>query len=183
MNLEQILESHAKWLMNDPEGERANLQDADLRGADLQDANLRGANLWGANLQDANLQGANLQGADLRGADLRGAKLPYFAILPESGQFIGWKKVKGAVLKLLIPEDAARTNSLVGRKCRASKVFVLEAFPKNEARQVFFSKYNPSFVYEVNRTIIPNNYNPDIRVECAEGIHFFITRQEAEEYE
>ena len=94
--LNKILELHKKWLKGEPDGEKAdlsdaNLSDANLRGADLSDANLRGANLSdanlrGADLSDANLRGANLRCADLsdanlRGADLRGANLD-FSCLP-----------------------------------------------------------------------------------------------------
>ena len=88
--LNSILNKHKMWLLNDPEGERANLRGADLRGADLMEANLReanlreanlykadlrGADLMEANLREANLYKANLRGADLRGADLREAFL------------------------------------------------------------------------------------------------------------
>ena len=94
--LQEIIESHGKWLRSKDGGQRAdlrgaylqraNLQDANLQDANLQDAYLRGANLRGADLQDADLRGANLRGADLqdanlqradlRGANLRGADLP-----------------------------------------------------------------------------------------------------------
>ena len=68
--LNEIIESHGKWLRNEEGGEKAN-----LRGANLRGANLRGANLGGADLGDANLRGANLRGANLRGANLGGANL------------------------------------------------------------------------------------------------------------
>ncbi len=68
--LSEALRKHSLWLVESPEGERANLQGANLQGANLQGANLQGANLRWANLQGANLQGANLQGANLQGADL-----------------------------------------------------------------------------------------------------------------
>lgn len=83
--LQEIIESHGKWLKFEDDGKCADLQgadlrdanlqgahlrDANLRDADLQGASLRGADLRGASLQDANLQGANLQGADLQGASL-----------------------------------------------------------------------------------------------------------------
>ena len=79
--LQEIIESHGKWLKFEDGGKRANLRGAYLRDADLQDAglqcaNLRGADLQGAHLQGADLQGAYLQCADLQGADLRGANLP-----------------------------------------------------------------------------------------------------------
>ena len=88
--LQEIIESHGKWLKFEDGGKCADLRGADLQcsylqGADLQGANLRGANLRDADLRDAYLQGADLrganlrdaylQGADLRGADLRGANL------------------------------------------------------------------------------------------------------------
>ena len=44
-NLNKVLESHKKWILNNDEGERADLTYADLRGADLIDADLRGADL------------------------------------------------------------------------------------------------------------------------------------------
>ena len=73
--LQEIIESHGKWLKFEDGGKCADLRGADLQGADLQDANLRGAHLRGADLQGAYLQGANLRGADLRGAYLQGAYL------------------------------------------------------------------------------------------------------------
>ena len=64
--LDEILKKHQKWLDNEPDGEQANLQEADLRWADLREANLQGADL----------RGASLQGADLRGASLFNTCLP-----------------------------------------------------------------------------------------------------------
>ena len=73
--LDEILEKHKKWLNDEPDGERADLYEADLREADLQGADLYEANLWRADLQGADLRGVNLREADLQGADLRGANL------------------------------------------------------------------------------------------------------------
>ena len=83
--LQEIIESHGRWLRNAEGGERADLSDADLRSADLSSADLRGADLRGADLSSADLRGADLRdadlsdadlsSADLRGADLRGADL------------------------------------------------------------------------------------------------------------
>ena len=77
--LREILNLHAKWLRNDPAGQRANLTDAnltraDLRGANLTDADLRGANLTDANLTDADLRGAILTCAILTCATLTGVR-------------------------------------------------------------------------------------------------------------
>ena len=91
------LDKHAKWLRGEKGGERANLTGANLTEANLTEANLRGANLTGANLTGANLTEANLRGADLRGADL-----PHFQI-PQEGELIVWKSVRGGVAKLRVP--------------------------------------------------------------------------------
>jgi len=177
--IEETLKKHKLWLEGKEGGVRANLyraylSDANLYRANLSDAYLYRANLSDANLSGANLSGANLFGANLSGADLSGAKLPHFSICPEEGGFIGWKKVQGeVVLKLYIPPSAKRTSTLVGRKCRAEFVTVLEGEGLSGRGGVR---------YEPGKTVYPDKYDPDIRVECTHGIHFFITRKEAEEY-
>ena len=73
--LQEIIESHGRWLRNEEGGERANLRSADLYCADLYCADLSGANLRRADLRGANLRSADLSGANLRRADLSGANL------------------------------------------------------------------------------------------------------------
>ena len=151
----------------------ASLRGANLQGADLQGADLQGANLGSANLESASLGGANLLGVSLLGANLEGAKLPHFQLVPEEGAFVGYKKVdSGEVITLSIPTFAKRTSSLVGRKCRASSVVVLKGSGKSDR----------GGVYTEGKEYFPNAYDGDIRVECTSGVHFFITRKEAEEY-
>ena len=48
--LQEIIDSHGRWLSGEKDGERAYLSDADLSCANLRRANLRYANLSGANL-------------------------------------------------------------------------------------------------------------------------------------
>ena len=161
----------------------ANLSGANLSGANLREANLRGANLSGANLSEANLRGANLSGANLReanlgGATLGGAKNVDYAIaqtriLPE-GDLIGWKKLaNGVIAKLRIPEAAKRSHAF-GRKCRAEYAIVIEGEG--------FSQYDSSFKYTPGETVRPDIWDDDWTRECAGGVHFFITRLEAENY-
>jgi hypothetical protein len=167
----------------------ANLRSANLRSADLYGADLYGADLYGADLYGADLRSANLYGADLYGADLESAQLSAFQI-PEEGTFVAWKKVHnergfGVILKLSI--EGARTASMIGRKCRADRVVVLAAFQPGskdpiETGETFHSKHAWGFVYRVGETISVPDYNPDPRVECTAGIHFFLTRAEAEAY-
>ena len=161
----------------------ANLSGANLTGADLGVADLGVADLVGADLVGANLSGANLSGANLTGANLTGATLPPFQIVPEVGQFRAFKKVQGnVVLELLIPRSAQRTSTLGGRKCRASKVKVVGVASGATTETVFRSHHEESFTYSVGKWASVPDYDGDIRVECAKGIHFFLTLDEAKNY-
>ena len=169
----------------------ADLRCADLRCADLQGADLQGADLRCADLQGADLQGADLQGAYLRGADLRCAKIEdklinkFFPICcPEYGAFIGWKKANGYIIKLQIAEDAKRSSAF-GRKCRCSKALVLaieNPDGSGSGLAEIASGYDRGFIYRVGETVEVENFDEDMKNECAPGIHFFITRQEAVNY-
>jgi hypothetical protein len=168
--------------------EGSDLSYNDLRYADLRYTDLSYANLSYAELHEINLSGANLSGANLSYADLRGACLSdivynettaFFALqCPEEGAFIGWKKCEREVIvKLLIPEDAKR-SSATSRKCRASKAIVLEVIGAEKA----VSKNDMNFIYEVGKEMIPDSFDEDRWNECSHGIHFFLTRNEAERY-
>jgi hypothetical protein len=195
-DLKRILDEHRKWLIGDGDC-RANLRGADLRDADLRCANLSGADLSGADLRGADLRGACLGDADLRGADmgctclgdaklsganLKDAALPPLSILPE-GEIIGWKKAAGGkIVKLLIPADARRVNS-TGRKCRCEFAIVSEIWYGQQKVDVAISTWDGKTIYEPGSTVHPDSYNPDFRVECSNGIHFYITREEAEAHQ
>jgi hypothetical protein len=164
----------------------ADLQGAYLQGADLQGADLRGAYLRGADLRGADLQGADLQGAYLQGAYLRGAKdIPTLEIAKQKicpeGTITGWKKLaNGILLRVEIPADARRVNALDSRKCRAEWVIPREIFGEGS----LVSRHDPSFTYVLGEVCKPTNgFNDSVHEECAAGIHFFITREEAEAYE
>ena len=196
-NLNEILEKHPKWLNDENGGERADLCGADLCGADLYIANLRGANLYAADLREANLRGANLYAADLYIANLRGANLRetkidsmllnkfYPICCPEAGNFVAWKKVRGNfIVKLEVTENAKRSSAF-GRKCRCNEAKVLDIQNLDgtsaDVTEVY-SKHDANFAYRVGETVRVDNFDEDRRNECAPGIHFFITRQEAVDY-
>ena len=158
----------------------ANLRGANLQGAYLRGAYLRGAYLRGADLRGADLRGAYLQGAYLRGADLRGAKLTELqrarlSIVPESGAFDGYKKLlDDVVIKVRIPAKAKRSSAPSSRKCRAEYVKVLSGSG--------FGNYNRT-EYAKGKTVRADEWNDeDWWVECTHGIHFFLTKSEAEAY-
>ncbi len=156
----------------------ANLSGADLTRADLSRADLADANLSGANLSRANLYGANLYGADLTHAKNAGLAIARTRILPE-GQIIGWKKCRGSVIvKLSVPADARRSHAF-GRKCRAEFVDVLEVIG---AEIAYSSHDGDRTAYSAGTRVNCDSWCEDWQQECAGGIHFFITREEAEAY-
>ena len=120
-------------------------------------------------------------GADLRGANLRDVKnaalaLARTSIVPESGTFDGWKLCRSGVLvHLRIPADAARSNA-TGRKCRAAYVDVLEVIGGDEG----VSLYDGITCYRAGERITCQAWDPDRLNECSGGIHFYLTRIEAE---
>lgn len=165
----------------------ANLSDSDFRGATFEGADLSGANLQNADLSVTGWYGADLTGADLRGAtfqnahllnvNLTGARLPNFQI--EQGvALIGWKKCVGGIAKVRIPAGVRRTVSLRSRKCRAERVEVIETSNGNTLLGLF----DRGTVYAQGETVYPDKYDDDIREDCTHGIHFFLTREEAENY-
>ena len=167
--------------LRDADLRRAHLRGADLRCANLRGANLRDADLRRANLRGANLWGANLGGADLRGADLRDAKNAHLAwaqtlIVPQEGEIIGWKKAGVAIVKLRVPPEARRSNA-TGRKCRAEFVEVLEV---HGAEVGVTEAHGPTTEYRPGETVHGDGWDEDRWNECSNGIHFFLTREEAE---
>ena len=162
----------------------ANLRDANLRGANLCGADLYGADLCDANLRDANLRDANLRDADLRGANLRDAKGCYLSC-PTEGSFIGWKKASGHIVKLRIPEDARR-SSATGHKCRCDKAYVMEIQNMDGTKateDTVRADHDKNFVYTVGATVEVPDFDDNRWSECAPGIHFFIDRRAAVEYQ
>ena len=181
--------------LHDADLHDADLHGAYLRGAYLRGANLRGANLGGADLHDADLHGAYLRGANLRGANLhdanlggaylRGAKnIPFIPFAcPSDGEFIGWKKVSGKLVRLLIPSDARR-SSATSNKCRCDKAKVLEITYLDGSNPIeSITNFNYAVTkYVVGEMVFPDSFDENRWDECSHGIHFFINKQEAINY-
>ena len=146
----------------------------------LQGAYLRSAYLQGAYLQGAYLQGANLQGANLQGAFNAEFALAHVQFIPETGSFEGWKKCSGNVIvKLLIPEKAKRSHGSE-RKCRASEVVVLDILGADVA---YSGGGYKRAEYRKGETVTPDEWDEDRWNVCSHGIHFFLTKIEAIEYQ
>jgi hypothetical protein len=154
---------------------------ATIAGETLYGANLCGADLYGANLCEADLCGANLRGANLREAkNIPALAAAQLAILPE-GAIIGWKKCcDGVLVKIRIPETARRSNA-TGRKCRAEFVDVLEVIGSTHDGQAW-SLYSRDTVYRTGERVTCDRWEEDRWIECGGGIHFYLSRLEAEHH-
>lgn len=89
------------------------------------------------------------------------------------------------IIELKIPKDAKRSSATT-RKCRASKAKVLSitSIDGKKHYKIAFAGYNSNFFYKVGKTVVPTNgYEENRWIECAAGIHHFITRDEAVAYE
>ena len=113
-------------------------------------------------------------------------------------------KMYPVIVKLLIPSESRRSSAL-SNKCRCEKAMVLEIqtedgckidipedcfvasmyeFHSIATRLVLFdSKDKLQTKYIPGEMVYPNKFNPDPLVECGGGIHFFMTREEALDYE
>ncbi len=106
------------------------------------------------------------------------------SILPQVGGFYGYKKVAdNIVLKLYISKKGQRLNSFGSRKCRADKVKVVEALNADGTKSDKLIHYNKThdkkLAYEVGKWVSVDDFNSSLTEECAAGIHFFLTYEEA----
>ena len=163
----------------------ANLSRTILSYADLSNADLCCADLSASDINGADLRGADLIGADLSGADLSDTKNINCPIsCPEKGSFIGFKKANDLIIELEIPSDALRSSATT-RKCRCSKAKVisitnLDGSPSNVTS--IPSSWDSNFIYKIGDIVEVTDFDTNRWNECAPGIHFFITRQEAVNY-
>jgi uncharacterized protein YjbI with pentapeptide repeats len=182
----------------------ADLSGADLRGADLNHANLYGANLHGADLRDvdlcladlccANLYGADLDGANLYGANLYGTKL--FGDLTEyrkgklvTEDILGYKNCDDNIMVTFKIPRGAIIFSIDGHQCRTNKVKVIDIDGADRAyswyhRYCHCSDYvgRRYMSYYVGDEITVYDFNCEYNSMNTEGIHFFLTKEDAKNF-
>jgi uncharacterized protein YjbI with pentapeptide repeats len=188
----------------------ANLADAVFLGANIIDSTFNGSNFIRCNLcctnlhdtyfRNANFENANLMGANMHGAIMAGANLNnvivnqetlfYNLSCPEKGSFVAYKSAKDydgmckhVIVELLVPEDAKRSSATT-RKCRCDKAQVLSitSLDGKQHYDTARSIRDSSLLYNVGETVTVDNFDDDRWNECAPGIHFFLTRDEAVNY-
>ena len=183
-----------------------NLEGANFTGCCLhkvwfKDCNMKGVKFINTDLTEATLRYENLTGADFSGANLHCALLEYTVLddvkynektkffkmrCPEEGAFIAWKCcTELRVVQLLIPADAKRVSA-TAETCRCDKAKVLSI--KNIDETISYewaqSTVDPDFYYEKGKWVYPHNGFEESRWrDSSEGIHFFMKRQEAIDYQ
>ena len=95
------------------------------------------------------------------------------------------------MVKLAIPDNAktnGRRSSIVNRrfaKLRCNRAKVLDIYDPRKPyikRKTAKSDWNSKFMYIVGETVKVDDYNDNISVICAPGIHYFETEEAAREY-
>jgi hypothetical protein len=72
-----------------------------------------------------------------------------------------------------------RRSHAFGRKCRAEAAVVMALFPHDTKAE---SLHTEGFFYEKGAIVTPDKWDEDWTNECGGGIHFYITRIEAENH-
>lgn len=159
-----------------------------LQGARFRNANLSGALFLGSKLEVTDFRGAILHNTDFTKADISDAifdeneKIRKGIILTEP--MVGYKKcfvngpctISTTVVELEIPSGAI-VFSINNGKCRTNRAKVKNIYSANRAYSSH--KY---FTYYVGDEINIKDFNLAYNLECAPGIHFFRTYEEAANY-
>lgn len=171
---------------------RCNFENADLSGVKMYRTALYKVNLTNVILDNANIDFNRCIFDEIEiDKNTMGKYVPLAC--PSEGEFIGWKKAVvmigedlsyWVIVKLFIPKDARRSSAF-GRKCRCDKATVLsiERFREPGSLDVIaHSIFDETFEYELGKEVSVDNFDEDRSHECAPGIHFFMTREEAVNY-
>lgn len=183
----------------------AELCDGDFRGADLSSCDFRwtdidyvcfdNANLsnvdmrwtknsYWASFQEANMEDIELDGSPVNDESVEGAKNLFIPMVcPEEGSFIAWKKCRdGKVAKIQILENALRTGG-TRYTCRASEVLILEIYDGEETCDEAVNISDDKVIYHKGDYIKDEEEFDSSINHNGTGIHFYITRAEAERAE
>lgn len=189
-----------------------NLRDAKLAGADLSHADLSNAFLTSTDLSNAELSHANLSNSHMEnstldfakmydtkidGTNMYGASLISTDLSCSNGNLIEYRKGKilrddiigykkcvdehnryAVTVTLKIPRGSI-VFSINGHKCRTNRAIVMAISGVPRAYSLL---HEHCMSYYVGDEINIYNFDCQYNRECAEGIHFFMTREEAEEY-
>lgn len=164
--------------------EKSNLNECYFsRGAILQ------TTIEETSLNDCKLSNVVLQPAVVDKVEILRTKFiscPGYSSTVPGGKITAYKKLQDEIIvKLTIPETARRVGR-AGEKCRADKAIV-ESFYNCDGTEIpmtcGYSCWDESFKYEKGKVVVSSGFDENRWNECGEGIHFFLTFEEARNYE
>lgn len=160
------------------------MKGTDFKNARMVTASFRRCDMRGCNIEDANLFGAVLEHADLEGIVSNEGTKWFRLHCPEKGAFLGYKKcVNDRMVQLLIPADAKRTSAtLPSCRCSKAKVLTIKSFDFTKNFDEAWSLVDENFVYKKGEWVEVKDFNEDRWQDSTTGIHFWMSRAEAEAY-
>ena len=155
---------------------------ANLVRAKLTDVVFHGTKFENANFFRADISGSYFESADLNDADIEkaiGNLLEYRKgkILKEP--INGYKKIDGDMIILEIPAGAV-VFSINGNICRTNKAKVTDIIADYPNDNTYYD--SNAIEYSIDKVINVENFDLIYNAGSTTGIHFFMTREEAEDY-
>lgn len=188
------LSSFQNTVLNGVNFENSIVENALFDGCPMKGASFKNARMVTASFRYCDMRECNIEGADLFGAVLEFAKLDgiisnddtkWFRLhCPETGAFLAYKKcVNDRMVQLLVPADAKRTSAtLRSCRCNKAKVLTIKSFDFKENFDEAWSLVDEDFVYKRGEWVEVKDFNEDRWQDSTTGIHFWMTRAEAEAY-
>lgn len=193
-NMDFTLSSFQNTVLDEVNFENSSVENALFDGCPMKGANFKNArmvtasfrycDMRGCNIEDANLFGAVLEFADLEGIVSNEGTQWFRLRCPEEGAFLGYKKcVNDRMVQLLIPADAKRTSAtLPSCRCSKAKVLTIKTFDYTQNFDEAWSLVDENFVYKKGEWVEVKNFNEDRWQDSTTGIHFWMSRAEAQAY-
>lgn len=193
-NADFTLSSFQNTVLDGVDFHNSSVENALFDGCSIQGASFRYATMVTASFRYCDMRKCNIEDANLFGAVLEHAKLDdiiynegtkWFRLhCPEEGAFLGYKKcVNDRMVQLLIPADAKRTSAtLPSCRCNKAKVLTIKSFDYRENYEEAWSLVDENFVYRKGEWVEVKDFNEDRWMDSTTGIHFWMTRKEAQDY-
>lgn len=164
------------------------MRESTFSNSEFKETDFAGRNLRGTNFENITADRSTMESLSkfVTIVKVTPSLFDFFPLrCPETGEFYAYKKVRDdRIVKLLIPEDARR-SSATSNKCRCDKAKVVEILEcngeKSNVKRVK-SLHDPSFVYTLGEMVSVPNFDDNRFNECAPGIHFFMSFEEAQDY-
>jgi hypothetical protein len=97
------------------------------------------------------------------------------------GSLIGWKKIGTGIVKLEIPREAKRSCATSRKfRCEYAKVLLIKDRYTDKLSPIIVNMaYGRYIEYKVGSLVMPDTWDYNRWNECSNGIHFFLTEEEA----